>query len=280
MRTSAAAFSFRTHAASSSAGIRSPIRRGQDLFPIKEFVRLSTARPNWIQINLIRKVSGFLPRDRCTGCEGFKGMARAHAANACVQSNSIKGLAQSIAKPAYRQAVDRGAYASPCGNHLIIAFLITICLGAFVRSLSEPAKTAVAAARPSTRSPICSPTDRPHCLDPREDRSSFDRLQLLLPGLVPVVGRGARTAHHRHRRRCARSCPRADRIGSCQYRPDPQHHPYAVAADRRRRGLKSRLPGGNLRSLSSARSVAAWPGHRRPGAGRNAAGGRGTQHCR
>ena len=30
-------------------------------------------------------------------------MARAHAANACVQSDSIKGLAQSIAKPAYHR---------------------------------------------------------------------------------------------------------------------------------------------------------------------------------
>ena len=30
-------------------------------------------------------------------------MARAHAASACVQSDSIKGLAQSIAKPAYHR---------------------------------------------------------------------------------------------------------------------------------------------------------------------------------
>src|ERR1700722_11973337 len=34
---------------------------------------------------------------------GAKGMARAHAASACVQSDSIKGLAQSIAKPAYHR---------------------------------------------------------------------------------------------------------------------------------------------------------------------------------
>ena len=30
-------------------------------------------------------------------------MARAHAANACAQSDSIKGLAQSIANPAYHR---------------------------------------------------------------------------------------------------------------------------------------------------------------------------------
>ena len=44
-------------------------------------------------------------------------MARAHAANACVQSDSIKGLAQSIAKPAYHQAADSGARASPRRAH-------------------------------------------------------------------------------------------------------------------------------------------------------------------
>jgi len=42
-------------------------------------------------------------------------MARAHAASACVQSDSIKGLAQSIAKPAYhRLLVAEPAFAVLC----------------------------------------------------------------------------------------------------------------------------------------------------------------------
>ena len=42
-------------------------------------------------------------------------MARAHAANACVQSDSIKGLAQSIAKPAYHRLLTaEPASAEPC----------------------------------------------------------------------------------------------------------------------------------------------------------------------
>lgn len=37
--------------------------------------------------------------------EGVLEMAQARAAEACVQSDSIKGLAQSIAKPAYNRLV-------------------------------------------------------------------------------------------------------------------------------------------------------------------------------
>ena len=64
-------------------------------------------------------------------------MARAHAASACVQSDSIKGLAQSIAKPAYhRQLIAEPALRRAVPT-LIIAFLITICLGAFVQVVDQ-----------------------------------------------------------------------------------------------------------------------------------------------
>ena len=64
-------------------------------------------------------------------------MARADAANACVQSDSIKGLAQSIAKPAYHRLLIAEPALRRAVPTLIIAFLITICLGAFVQVLDQ-----------------------------------------------------------------------------------------------------------------------------------------------
>src|ERR671926_125117 len=64
-------------------------------------------------------------------------MARAHAANACVQSDSIKGLAQSIAKPAYHRLLIAEPALRRAVPMLIIAFLITICLGAFVQVVDQ-----------------------------------------------------------------------------------------------------------------------------------------------
>src|SRR5262249_35766370 len=62
-------------------------------------------------------------------------MARAEVASASVSSDSIKGLAQSIAKPAYRrlltpQPAVRRAVPAP-----IITFLLPICVGAVVAVL-------------------------------------------------------------------------------------------------------------------------------------------------
>ena len=53
---------------------------------------------------MIRNDVGFLPDSVQKSLRrGSISMARAHAANALVQSDSIKGLAQSIAKPAYHR---------------------------------------------------------------------------------------------------------------------------------------------------------------------------------
>src|SRR5215813_12657952 len=64
-------------------------------------------------------------------------MARAHAANACAQSDSIKGLAQSIAKPAYHRLLTAEPALRRAVPTLIIAFLVTICLGAFVQVVDQ-----------------------------------------------------------------------------------------------------------------------------------------------
>src|SRR3954453_4814524 len=64
-------------------------------------------------------------------------MARVHAASACVQSDSIKGLAQSIAKPAYHRLLTAEPALRRAVPTLIIAFLVTICLGAFVQVIDQ-----------------------------------------------------------------------------------------------------------------------------------------------
>src|ERR1700751_5026170 len=86
---------------------------------------------------MIRKRHWGLPDSAKKNSVGVEGMARAHAANACVQSDSIKGLAQSIAKPAYHRLLIAEPTLRRAVPILIIAFLITICLGAFVQVLDQ-----------------------------------------------------------------------------------------------------------------------------------------------
>src|SRR5437763_1294301 len=116
-------------------------------------------------------------------------MARAHAASACVQSDSIKGLAQSIAKPAYLRLLIAEPALRRAVPILIIAFLITICLGAFVQVLDHNRQK-----RASLKRDLAALAD---VLAERIDRiassrqnhsATFDRLQLLLPGLIPSWG--------------------------------------------------------------------------------------------
>src|SRR6201985_1298608 len=116
-------------------------------------------------------------------------MARAHAADACVQSDSIKGLAQSIAKPAYHRRLTAEAALRRAVPTLIIAFLITICLGAFVHEIHQNRQRRSAMLRDlaALAYVLAERIDRIAGL--RQDpHGSFDRLQLLLPGLVPNWG--------------------------------------------------------------------------------------------
>src|SRR5260221_8173491 len=64
-------------------------------------------------------------------------MARADAASASVRSDSIKGLAQSIAKPAYRRLLTAEPALRRAVPALIVAFLITIAIGAFVQVIDH-----------------------------------------------------------------------------------------------------------------------------------------------
>jgi two-component system cell cycle sensor histidine kinase PleC len=64
-------------------------------------------------------------------------MARAEAASASARSDSIKGLAQSIAKPAYRRLLTAEPALRRAVPALIIAFLVTISVGAIVQVLEH-----------------------------------------------------------------------------------------------------------------------------------------------
>ena len=116
-------------------------------------------------------------------------MARAHAASACVQSDSIKGLAQSIAKPAYHRLLIAEPALRRAVPTLIIAFLITICFGALVQVIDQTRQKQTA-----TKHDLLALADLlaerlEHVGVIRQDRpASVERLQNLLPGLIPSWG--------------------------------------------------------------------------------------------
>jgi two-component system, cell cycle sensor histidine kinase PleC len=116
-------------------------------------------------------------------------MARAHAADACVQSDSIKGLAQSIAKPAYQRLLTAEPTLRRAVPTLIIAFLITICLGAFVQVIDQSRQK-----RASTKRDLAALADLlAERIDrlasvPRERLANIERLPSLLPDFIPPWG--------------------------------------------------------------------------------------------
>jgi two-component system cell cycle sensor histidine kinase PleC len=116
-------------------------------------------------------------------------MARAHAANACAQSDSIKGLAQSIAKPAYYRLLTAEPALRRAVPTLIIAFLITICLGAFVQVIDQYRQKRTSSKRELTA--LCDllseRIDRLASVR-RERLTNIEQLQILLPDLIPAWG--------------------------------------------------------------------------------------------
>ncbi|MDE2373631.1 MAG: PAS domain-containing sensor histidine kinase, partial [Hyphomicrobiales bacterium] len=64
-------------------------------------------------------------------------MARANLASASLRPDSIQGLAKSIAKPAYRRLLSAEPLLRRAVPVLIVAFLITICIGAAVQVLEQ-----------------------------------------------------------------------------------------------------------------------------------------------
>ena len=74
-------------------------------------------------------------------------MARADTASASLRSDSIKGLAQSIANPAYRRLLSAEPLLRRAVPVLIVAFMLTICIGAAVQVLDLRRQVFVEATR-------------------------------------------------------------------------------------------------------------------------------------
>jgi two-component system cell cycle sensor histidine kinase PleC len=116
-------------------------------------------------------------------------MARAHAASPCVQSDSIKGLAQSIAKPAYHRLLIAEPALRRAVPTLIIAFLITICIGAFVQVIDQSRQKRASMKRDVSALADLLAERLDHIGTIRPDRAvSLERLQKLLPELIPSWG--------------------------------------------------------------------------------------------
>jgi two-component system, cell cycle sensor histidine kinase PleC len=74
-------------------------------------------------------------------------MARADTASASLRSDSIKGLAQSIANPAYRRLLSAEPLLRRAVPVLIVAFMLTICIGAAVQVLDLRRQVVIEATR-------------------------------------------------------------------------------------------------------------------------------------
>src|SRR5437588_1611880 len=116
-------------------------------------------------------------------------MARAHAASVCVQSDSVKGLGQSIAKPAYHRLLIAEPALRRAVPTLIIAFLITICLGAFVQVVDQNRQKRAAGKRDlaALADLLSERIDR--LASARQTRlANLEHLAALLPDLIPSWG--------------------------------------------------------------------------------------------
>ncbi|MCW5688701.1 MAG: PAS domain-containing protein [Pseudolabrys sp.] len=110
-------------------------------------------------------------------------MARAHVASASASSDSIKGLAQSIAKPAYRRLLTAEPLLRRAVPVLIIAFLVTICVGAVVQVLDQRRQTIDSAALSidAAADVVASRLQRPL----KNARDAIERPQQLLADALP-----------------------------------------------------------------------------------------------
>ncbi len=177
-------------------------------------------------------------------------MARVRAADACVQSDSIKGLAQSIAKPAYHRLVLAEPTLRRAVPTLIIAFLVTICVGAFVQVIDQSRLQYTSARKEITALADLIADRLERTQSTRQERAATaERLQALLPGLIPAWG----IAAGRHvfvvddvgrilARTPESSAPIADQVADILGNDDPQLTPdiarrrcRGAACERRRR---------------------------------------------
>ncbi|WP_027572018.1 PAS domain-containing sensor histidine kinase [Bradyrhizobium sp. WSM1743] len=192
-------------------------------------------------------------------------MSRADAASACVQSDSIKGLAQSIAKPAYHRLLIAEPALRRAVPTLIIAFLITICLGAFVQVVDQTRQK-----RLVIRHDISALAD---LLAERIDRlasirqerlKTIESLPTLLPDLIPSWA----TASGRHvivtsagidRRILARIPVDSDPVGNDRLLDAITTAQLIAAPPRDGNIADMTLPSGNI-AMATSRQIKSLPG--------------------
>src|SRR5262245_52086800 len=75
--------------------------------------------------------------DRGFGLRRRLAMGRAEIASACARPDSIKGLAQSIARPAYRRLLNAEPALRRAVPALIVAFLVTVGIGAVIQAFAH-----------------------------------------------------------------------------------------------------------------------------------------------
>ena len=124
-------------------------------------------------------------------------MARADTASASAHPDFIKGLAQSIAKPAYRRLLNAEPLLRRAVPVLIIAFLATICVGALVQVLDHRRQNSCERG-PVTRSRSRSCLGTPASSAPE----AGSRRRAAATGACagpPILGSGCRTALYPHK---------------------------------------------------------------------------------
>jgi two-component system, cell cycle sensor histidine kinase PleC len=118
-------------------------------------------------------------------------MARADTASASLRSDSIKGLAQSIANPAYRRLLTAEPLLRRAVPVLIVAFMLTICIGAAVQVLEHRRQVVFDATRgiEALADHFAAALDRPPGDGKTHIARSSDALQQALPAWAAGGGR-------------------------------------------------------------------------------------------
>jgi two-component system cell cycle sensor histidine kinase PleC len=196
---------------------------------------------------------------------GAEGMARADAAGVCVQSDSIKGLAQSIAKPAYHRLLIAEPALRRAVPTLIIAFLITICLGAFVQVLDQTRQKRAVAKRDLSALADLLAERLDRLASARFERlKNIEHLQSLLPDLIPAWGMAAGrhiivTRDGADQRILARVPTETD-LGSTDRIIDPISMAQLLATPPQQGALAELLlPNGNS-AVTASRPIGSLPG--------------------
>jgi two-component system, cell cycle sensor histidine kinase PleC len=118
-------------------------------------------------------------------------MARAQLASASLRSDSIKGLAQSIAKPAYRRLLTAEPLLRRAVPVLIVAFMLTICIGAAVQVLEHRRQVVFDATQTieAAADHLATQLDRPTREGPLHIDRSSDAIEKALPAWAAGAGR-------------------------------------------------------------------------------------------